>query len=62
MSSQYDDELSREDLILMLDEKYDDINTLVSAIREIYAIGGEDKVIAKICNSVLENPFLAGMG
>jgi hypothetical protein len=40
---------------ILLDEKYEDIRALVQAIRDIYAIAGEDDGVAKICNKVLEN-------
>jgi len=38
-----------------LDEKRAEISILVEAIREIYAIAGEDKQVSDICNRILES-------
>lgn len=39
-----------------LESKDDFIRELLAAMREIYAIRGEDKEISRICNEVLDNP------
>lgn len=39
----------------IIDEKNDEIENLVLAIREIYGIAGEDEKVSGICNIVLED-------
>jgi len=55
MSDCSDIKLELDRLDELLDEKIDDIVYLVSVIREIYSIVGEDKQVSKICNAVLES-------
>ena len=38
----------------------EDISTLVSAIRRIYAVSGEDENVASICNEILDDVRFAG--
>lgn len=45
----------------LLDEKYEEIRQLVQAIRDVYAIAGEEECVAKICNRVLENTSITGI-
>lgn len=40
---------------MLLDEKYAEVSELVSAIREVYALAGEDENVARICNRILES-------
>lgn len=42
-----------EDAVNMLNEKDEDIEFMLSIIREIYAIAGEDPAISKLCNKVI---------
>jgi len=46
-------DVNPDDLNELLDEKYEDIEFMLSVIHEIYAISGEDVAIAKLCNKVL---------
>jgi hypothetical protein len=48
-------DISYDELSDLLDEKYDDIAELMSVLREIYAVAGEDKNISRICNAVFED-------
>ena len=44
---------SMKDLESMIIEKNEDIEYMLSTIREIYAISGEDTEISRLCNSVI---------
>ena len=39
---------------------HEDISTLVLALRQVYAVAGEDENVARICNEILDSPGFAG--
>lgn len=51
-SNDVDCDLTFEEMSELLDEKYNDIAYLMSILREIYSVAGEDKNIERICNAV----------
>ena len=44
-----------EHLQFELDYKNETIENLVNQIRSIYSIAGEDKLVAELCNEILED-------
>ena len=46
---------NKQTLDMLLDEKYDGIEFLLSIIKQIYAMAGEDESVSEICNKALED-------
>lgn len=51
---------TRDDLLQILDWRENDIIYLMQVIRQIYACCGEDKLVASLCNDVLDSGRFSG--